>query len=131
MKKSSLAQLGDAVDAAGDLFAEALADFVGGHAGVFDQVVEESGFDGDQVHAHAGQDVGHHEGMHHVRLAGLAQLAFVQVGGDAERLFDGGEIVARAVFADFFFQFAVQLLDAVKGRGDGWDFGGVGYLGGH
>ena len=117
------AELGDAVDAAGDLVAEALADFVGGHAGVFDEVVEQAGFDGDQVHAHAGQDVGDHQGMHHVGLAGLAQLALVQFGGGAEGLLDGGQVVARAVFADLDFQFLEQLLDAVGGRGHGWTSG--------
>ena len=54
--------------------------------------------------------------MYHVRLAGLAQLAFVKVGGDAEGLFDGGEIVARAVLANLVFQFPIQLLNAVGGR---------------
>ena len=37
-----------------------------------------------EIHAHAGHDVRHHERMPHVGLAGLAQLAFVQPGRDAE-----------------------------------------------
>ncbi len=93
--------------------------------------MEEAGFDGDQVHAHAGQDVGDHEGVHHVGLAGLAQLSFVEVGGEVEGFFDGGEVVAGAVFADFGFEFLEELLDAVGGRGDGWEVGGAGDFGGH
>src|ERR1039457_3585697 len=54
-----LAELGDAIHAARHLVAEALADFVGRHAGVFHQIVQQSGLDGHQIHAHAGQDVGH------------------------------------------------------------------------
>jgi hypothetical protein len=69
--------------------------------------------------------------MHHIRLAGLAQLAFVKLGGQAEGFFDRGEIVARAVFANLDFQLLKQLLDAVEGRGCGWDFGGAGYFRGH
>ncbi len=126
-----LAELGDAVDAAGHFVAEALADFVGGDAGVFHQVVQQAGFDGDQVHAHAGQDVGDHEGMDHVGLAGLAQLAFVQLGGGAEGLFDGGQIVARAVFADLVVEFLKQLLDAVRGRRHGRCGSDAGDLWGH
>jgi hypothetical protein len=101
------AELGDAIHAAGDFLSEALADFVGSHAGVFDEIVQQSGFDGYKVHAHAGQDMGDHQGMHHVGLAGLPQLAFVQLDGGAERLFDGGQIVARAVLADLLFQFPI------------------------
>ena len=126
-----LAELGDAVHAARHFVAEILADLVGGHAGVFDDVVQQAGFDGHQVHAHVGQDVGHHQRVHHVGLAGLAQLSFVQFGGRAKRLLDGGQIVARAVFADLGFQFLEQLLDAVGGRGHGWHFGDAGYFWGH
>src|SRR5580658_4554684 len=125
------AELGDAIDAAGDFVAETLADFVGGHAGVFDKVVQQSGFDGDQIHAHAGQDMGDHEGMHHVGLAGLAQLAFVQLGGGTKSFFYGGEVVARAVLADLVFEFLEELLDAVGWRRDGWRVGGGGDFGGH
>jgi hypothetical protein len=66
--------------------------------------------------------------MHHVRLAGLAQLAFVQFGGDAESLLDRGEVVARAILADLGSEFLKQLLDAVRGRRRGWNYGGAGDL---
>jgi hypothetical protein len=69
-----LAELGDAVDATGHLVAETLADFVGGHASVFDEVVQEAGFDGDEVHAHAGQDV--------ATMRGCTQLWWAQVGSN-------------------------------------------------
>jgi len=128
------AELGDAIDAVGDLIAEALADIVGGHAGIFDEIVQQAGFDGDQVHAHVGEDVGNHEGVDHVRLAGLTQLAFMQFDGQAEGFFDGGEVVARAVLADLGFKFDEELFDAIGGRGD-WRFvggaGNAGNLGGH
>ena len=54
--------------------------------------------------------------VHHVRLAGIARLALVIFAGEAEGLFECGEIVFGAVFADLGFQFAVQLLDRVDGR---------------
>ena len=100
-----LAQLGDAVDAARHFLAEAFPDLVEGDAGVFHDVVQQAGLDADHIHAHVGQDVGDHERMHHVRLAGVAQLAFVMFGGEAEGFFDRGEIVFGAVFANLGFQF--------------------------
>jgi hypothetical protein len=75
--------------------------------------------------------MGHHERMHHVGFAGLAELAFVEFDGEVEGFFDGGEIVAGAVFADLGFEFLEELLDAVGGRGDGWDAGAGGNFGGH
>ena len=83
-----LAQLGDAVDTPRDLFAEALADLVDGHAGVFHQVVQDAGLDGHQIHAHVGQDVGDHQGMDHVWLAGIARLALVELASCVERFLD-------------------------------------------
>ena len=75
----------------------------------------------DQVHAHVGQDVGDHERVHHVGLAGIARLAFVIFGGEAEGFLDRGEVVLGAVFADLGFQFEEELLDRVRRRryGDG------------
>jgi hypothetical protein len=55
----------------------------------------------------------------------------MQFDGEVEGFFDGGEVVARAVLADFVFEFLKELLDAVGGRGDGWGFGGGGDFGGH
>jgi hypothetical protein len=55
----------------------------------------------------------------------------MQFDGEVEGFFDGGEVVARAVLADFVFEFLEELLDAVGGRGDGWGFGGGGDFGGH
>jgi hypothetical protein len=75
--------------------------------------------------------MGHHEGMDHVGFAGLAQLAFVQLGCDAESLLDRCDVVARAILADLVFQFVKQLFDAIGRRRYGWNFGGGGYLWGH
>ena len=61
LKMSSLLSLVTPSTQQATSVAEALADFVGRHAGVFHQVVQESGLDGHQIHAHAGQDVGHHD----------------------------------------------------------------------
>ncbi len=94
-----LAQLGDAIYAAGDFLSEALADFVGSHAGVFDEIVQQSGFDGDQVHAHAGQNVGDHQGMHQERFAGIAQLTLVKFAGGAESFLYRGRKSSRGRYS--------------------------------
>ena len=83
-----LAQLGDAVHAARHFLAEFLADLFDGDAGVLHDVVEQAGLNGHQVHAHVGQDVGDHERMDHVGLAGIAGLAVVILGGETECLFE-------------------------------------------
>ena len=70
-----LAQLGDAIHAARHFFAELLAHLVDGDAGVFHHVVQQAGLHGDDIHAHVRQDVGHHERVDHVGLAGIARSA--------------------------------------------------------
>jgi hypothetical protein len=55
----------------------------------------------------------------------------VQLDGEVKGFFDGGQVVARTVFADLGFEFLEQLLNAVGGRGDGWGVGGGGDFGGH
>ena len=126
-----LAQLGDAIDAARYFFAEVLADLIDRHAGVFHQVVQQAGLDGDRIHAHAGENVGDHQRMHHVGFAGVPQLTLVKLAGGAEGLLYRGEIVARAVFPNLGFQFVKQLLDSVRGWRYGWYWRGTGQLGGH
>ena len=77
-----LAELGDAVDAAGHLVAELLADLIEADCGVFDDVVQQAGFEADHVHLHVRQDQRDLQGMDHVGLArGFAELRFVGVGG--------------------------------------------------
>ena len=85
----------------------------------------------DHVHAHVRQDVGHHDGVHHVRLAGVAHLPFMLLPGEAEGLFERREIVLGPVLADLGFQLAVQLLHRIGGTRERQRFRNAGGLGGH
>jgi len=71
--------------------------------------------------------VRHHDGVGHVRLAGVAHLAFVIAPGEMKGLFELREIVLGAVFANFGFQLAIELFDRI-GRGVCRDR--IGYRGG-
>ncbi len=132
-------ELGDAVDAARHFFAEFLAHLLDGDAGVFHDVVQQAGLHGDQIHAHVGQDVRHHQRVRHVGLAGIARLAFVILAREAKGFFEGRQVVLGPILADFFFQLAVKAVDRI-GRGNGqrrrrrnyrgW-FGEAGGIGGH
>ncbi len=102
-----LTQLGQAVDAARDFLAELLANLFDGDAGVLDDVVKQPGDHGDRVHPHVRQDMGDHDGMHHVGLAGIARLSFVALPGEAECLLEQCQVVFGAVFANLCFEFAV------------------------
>ena len=62
----------------------------------------------DGIHAHVGEDVGHHFGMDHVGFAGIARLAFVILAGEEEGLVERTEIVLGAVLADLGFQLAIN-----------------------
>ena len=126
-----LGELGDAIDAARHLGTELLAHLFDGDAGVLHDVVKQAGLHGHHVHPHVGQNVRHHDGMGHVRFAGIAGLALVIFAGEAEGLLERGEIVLGTVLADLGFQFGVQLLNGV-GRMRYWPgFGNAGGLGGH
>ena len=61
----------------------------------------------DQVHPHVGQDVGDHDGVDHVRLAGIASLSFVALAGETEGLLERSEVVFGAVLANLGFELAV------------------------
>ena len=76
-KEVDLAQLGDAVDAARHFVAEILLNVRRGDAGVFDDVVQQSGLDADDIHPHSGQDLRHGKRMAHVGLARSAHLPCV------------------------------------------------------
>ena len=86
---------------------------------------------GHHVHAHVGQDVGHHERVHHVGLAGIARLSLVVLAGEAKGLLEAGQIVLGTVLADLQFQLAVQLLDGILGRQRERYTGVAGGIGGH
>ncbi len=130
-KDVEFAQLGDAVDAARHFFAELLAHLFDRDAGVFDDVVQQAGLHGHQVHAHVRQDVGHHDGMDHVRLAGIAHLPFVILAGEAKGFLERGQIVLGAVFADLGFQLGVQLFRRIRQMFVGYGIGNAGGLEGH
>jgi hypothetical protein len=112
-----LGELGEAIDAAGDFVAELLADLLDGDAGVLDDVVKKSGLDGDKVHPHVGEDVGHHDGVDHVGLAGIAGLAFVTAGGEQVGLLNDAEVILGAILVDLRLQLAVELFDRVGSIG--------------
>src|SRR5450432_1207813 len=112
-KHVELGELGDAIHAARYFFAEFLAHLVGGDAGVFHHVVRQPGFHGHHINAHVRQDVGHHDRVHHVGLARIADLVFMVFAGEAEGFLECGQIVLGTVLADLDFKFAVQLLHRV------------------
>ncbi len=74
-------ELGDAVDDGGDVDPERALDLVERRARVLDGVVQQRGGDGDVVEAEVGDDAGHGQGVLDVRLARVARLAAVRVGG--------------------------------------------------
>ncbi len=74
-------QLGDPVDQRRHVVAEVSAQFGEGVGGVLHGVVQQRGAEGVGVHAELGQDRGHRERVGDVRVAALAHLAGVPVGG--------------------------------------------------
>ncbi len=58
---------------------------------------------------------GHQQRMDHVGLAGVALLALVALGGEAEGLFERRKIFVGAILADPGFEFAVELFDGIVG----------------
>ena len=114
-RKIQLTQLGEAVYTAGHFLAELFADLLDGDAGVLHDVMQQPGFHGHDVHAHVGKDVGHHDRVEHVRLAGIAGLAFVIFLGEPERLLEHRKVVFRTVLANLGFQLAVDQIYRVGG----------------
>ncbi len=94
-KEIQLAELGDAVHAPRHVFAKILANILDSDAGILHHVVQQAGLNADQVHPHVGQEVGDHQRMNHVGVAGVTCLELVIVQGEAKGLFELGEIVAR------------------------------------
>ena len=74
---ADLRDLGEAIDQVGDLFAEVFADRFEIDERVFDDVVQQTGGDGDFVELHVGENVGDFERMDEIRFAGGALLSFV------------------------------------------------------
>ncbi len=114
-----LAQLGDAVDAAGDVVAEVLADFLERRGGVFHHVVQQAGFQAHHVHVHLGELARHQQRMDHVGLAGDALLALMALGGEAIGFFERSQVFVGAKLAQAGFQFAEKRFDRIGVFGDG------------
>ena len=74
------ADFGDPLDDVRHLGAEVLLDFFNRGQGVFDDVVQQSGGDGDRIEPHVGQDAGHFERVDEVGLPGMPDLALVLEG---------------------------------------------------
>ena len=115
-EKVQLAELGDAVDAARDFFAEALPDLFDGDDGVFDDVVQQASRDRDAIHAHVGEDVGDHQRVQDIRLARVAQLPLVIFGSEGECFVHRRQIVFGTGFEDLGFQFGEELGDGIRRR---------------
>ena len=100
--KSSLLELGQAVDQAADLLAEHLVDLIAGDGGVLDRVVQHRGDDGRIVELELGQDGGDFERVREVGIAGGALLAAVRLHrehiGAIEHVLVGAGIVAPDPF---------------------------------
>ena len=105
-KEIQLAELGDAVHAARHVLAEILANILDSDAGILHHVVQQAGLEADQVHPHVRQEVGDHQRMNHVGVAGITGLELVIVRGEAEGFFERSEIIARPCFPHLGTQIA-------------------------
>ena len=122
-----LAQFGDAIDAARDFIAKVLLDVGAGDGGVFDDVVQQSGLDADDVHPHAGEDPRHGERMAHVGLARRSLLSGMILRRELVGLLDGRQIVFGTRFpngGDQLIEFALRVrgswLNGDRRRYDTW-----------
>ena len=95
------ADLGGAFDEAGDVGAEYFGDRGERNFGVFDDVVEQSGAERDDVELHVREEVRNFDGMREERLAGKAGLRFVLLGGEIVGAAEKVEVVAGTIAADF------------------------------
>ena len=95
-----LADLGDAVDQAGDVLPELFLDLLLRADGVFDRIVEQARDDGRNVESERGHDLGDREGMLQVRLSGLPHLALVRLGGEVVSTADHVHLRAGIIALD-------------------------------
>ncbi len=97
--RSSLLDLGEALDQPADVLAEHLVDLGAGGVGVLDRVVQERHGDGGVVELEVGQDAGDFEGMGEIGIAiGALLRAMLLHGVDVglvEQVLVGVRIVAR------------------------------------
>ena len=92
-----LPELGDAVDERHYVLAEALFQLFAGEASVFEHVVEQRRDYRLAVHLHAREYRGYADGVDYVRLAGVAALAAVCLGGEDEGLADRLHVFLRHI----------------------------------
>src|SRR5882724_4602470 len=102
--EGQLADLGDAVDELRDLAAELALEVGLGRGGVLQDVVEQAGGHGGDVHLEVDEEVGDLEGMAEVRLAGGALLPLVRGGRKPIGASEDVEISARLVFRNLLDQ---------------------------
>ena len=81
-------ELGHPVDEQRYVVAELRGDLVERRLGVLDRVVQERGDDHGRLGAQLGADARHAQRVHDVRLAGLAHLIGVPLGGERDRALD-------------------------------------------
>ncbi len=108
--ETDFAEFGDAVNATCDVFAEFFANFFEFDRRVFDDVVQQAGFNADEIHLHVGQDVGDSERMGDVGFARFAFLGAVLLGGKPI-----GEVERRQIFlgaeeTHLLFESAIEFL---------------------
>jgi hypothetical protein len=113
-----LAELGDAIDATGDLFTEEFLEFFERGGGVLDDIMEESGDEAREVHLHASEDARNGERMEHVGLAGVALLMGVKANGKLEGAAERGEVLGGTELLNALREFLVGVLEFIR-HGEG------------
>ena len=109
-KEVDFAELGYAIDALRDFIAEVLLNVRGGDGSVFDDVVQQSRLDTDNIHAHPRQNASDGQRVAHIGLARRSFLTGMVLGGELIRLLDGSEIVFRTRFPHRHYQFVELIL---------------------
>ena len=104
-----LVQLGDTVHEFGNFIAELLGDLLLGQRRVFQRVMQDRRRHAGMVHAHAGQDAGHFDGVKNIRLAGLTGLAFVGLCAQVESAKYNGDLFRLEVGVEQVSQFEDRL----------------------
>jgi hypothetical protein len=103
-RKGNRAKLCHSLDDVGDVGPEQLRDTLYGRLGVLDNVVQQTGGNGDDVELHVSQLVGHLERVNQIRLTRVAHLSLVLEGGEdigpPEQLYVGLGIASPDLFDD-------------------------------
>ena len=118
-----LAQLGNAVDAARDFFAEGFANVIDLGAGVLYHVVEQAGLQADHVHVHLRKLACHQQRMNHVGLAGKALLLFVPLRGEPVGALEWFQILVGPQSMHQIPEVEIEVLHGVSGLGENFGHG--------